>query len=80
MEVQNAGPLEISIQSLVPFQVDTCYVKFTFPKELQVDENKLLGFYGGGMLFNNEGSEDNPPVSFDLTSKVKYVLFKGCND
>lgn len=48
--VQGKAPYSIKAREKLPFPLSGCYVKFTFPKELQVDAATTTKFYGAGML------------------------------
>ena len=77
--VQTSTKYTVDIQSPVPFEITGCYVKFNFPKELQVDSS-LTVFTGGTMMLDENGGSDLTPVDSDLTSASKWVILKGCQN
>lgn len=54
-----------------------CFVKFTFPPELIIEEDKLKQYVGEGYFINQYGSTITP-VAWDYTSETKYAIFPAC--
>lgn len=54
-----------------------CFVKFTFPPELIIIEEKLKQYVGEGYFLNEFGSSITP-VSWDYTSDTKFAIFPAC--
>jgi hypothetical protein len=48
--VQGKAPYSIKADEKLPFALSGCYVKYIFPKELQVSAATTKKFYGAGML------------------------------
>ena len=56
--VQGKAPYEIEVEMKgLPFSLTGCYVKYTFPKELQVSSAMTTKFYGAGMLAVDEWTD-----------------------
>jgi len=92
--VQGKAPYEIEVEMKgLPFSLTGCYVKYTFPKELQVSAATTTKFYGAGMLApdkwtsklkpnqneitSGSGPDDNL-MKVDFDAKEKYIIVKGC--
>ena len=54
-----------------------CFVKFTFPPELIIIEEKLKQYVGEGYFLNEFGSSITP-VSWDYTSDTNFAIFPAC--
>ena len=91
--VQGKAPYSIEALEKLPFSLSGCYVKYTFPKELQVSAATTTKFYGAGMLAPDKWTEKLKPGQNEITSgsgpddnlmkvdfdaKEKYIIVKGC--
>lgn len=56
--VQMLSDYSVSIESPVPFEVDGCYVKYIFPKELQVTASELTRIEGEDMMLGTDDGTD----------------------
>lgn len=80
-EVQASTYYTITIASEVKFEITGCYVKYNFPRELQVREADLTTFTAAALLVGSDGATNVSPVAKDLTTPGKqWVLFKGCQN
>lgn len=81
--VQKLSDYSVSIESPVPFEVDGCFVKYIFPKELQVAATDLIRVEGEEMMLAPDNTNDitSQKVAEDLGAATaeKFVVMKGCH-
>ena len=76
--VQKKSPVTLVFNSLVPFEYDGCYVKFTFPPEVGISSDTLKAYTGEAYMVDEFGNKEIVPVDKDLNSDTKWVIFKAC--
>lgn len=75
----------VDFKSEIPFEIDAggCFIKYNFPKELQISAGKPGTFTGlaGNVMLTSSGGTNLIPVDSDLTSPTgKFVTIKGCTN
>ena len=89
--VQQETTYMIDFKSEVPLEVDDpdnaatnpqgCFVKYNFPRELQVSAGKPGSFTGQNLMVTSSGGTTLTPVDSDLTSATgKFVTLQGCTN
>ena len=77
-QIQGYGAYTIKVKTDVPLEYTGCYVKYIFPKELQIEASKLQKFKGAGMLLNDKGGKTQKPIASDYSQQKKWFIVKGC--
>ena len=62
----------------MPFEYDGCYIKYIFPKEIQVSSSVLRTYTGKSLLVSSSGGSSRTPEEEDFESEEKYVIIEGC--
>jgi hypothetical protein len=75
----------VKFKSEIPLEIGAggCYIKYTFPKELQISTGKPGTFTGAAnnLMLTSSGGTNLIPVDSDLTSPTgKYVTIQGCTN
>ena len=63
----------------VPLEITGCFVKYIFPKELQVN-SELTTFTGAALMAGATGTGKITPTKLELSAAEKYVILPGCVD
>ena len=81
-DVQKSTTYIVNLTSPVPLEVLNwnCYIKYTFPIELNVVESELTSYTADGLLKGADSSTKIQPVFKSLSGDTKSIIFKGCHD
>ena len=75
----------VDFKSEIPLEIggNGCYIKYNFPKELQISTGKPGTFTGqaGNLMLTSSGGTNLIPVDSELTSATgKFVTIQGCTN
>ena len=77
--IDQYNSVQILLTSDIPYE-EYCYVKFTFPEQLPLDQ-RMLAMYGDGFFTSNRRTSDNSLSSglYTVDLQENSVTVQGCN-